>query len=85
MVIRSPNHAKIQSLALTVHRRNGGTLTALDSSLRLLDPVLGLDSLDLAEIMVAVEKECGVSPFEAATPPRTWSDIIDLVDRQTRP
>jgi len=71
--------ARLEALVLSVHRRNGGTLGALDLSLRLLDPALKLDSLDLAEIMVAVERELGVSPFDALTPPRTWGDLARLI------
>jgi hypothetical protein len=66
----------IESLVLTVHHRNGGAMTRLDFGLRLLDPKLALDSLDLAEIMVAIEKQLGGSPFEAPTPPRTWGDVV---------
>lgn len=70
----------LSNLVLAVHRRNGGQLTALDTSLRLLDPALKLDSLDLAEIMVAVERETGRSPFDAPTPPRTWDDLLRAVE-----
>ncbi|MHB8524395.1 MAG: phosphopantetheine-binding protein [Limisphaerales bacterium] len=63
-------------MVLRVHRRNGGRLAHLNSALRLLDPTLGLDSLDLAEIMVAIEKEFGVSPFDSPSPPRTWADVV---------
>lgn len=67
-------------LVLTVHRRNGGQLTELDPTLRLLDPVLRLDSLDLAEIMVAIERETGLSPFESPNPPQTWDDLLRAVE-----
>ncbi|MBK9137239.1 MAG: acyl carrier protein [Verrucomicrobia bacterium] len=67
-------------LVLTVHRRNGGQLQELDTNLRLLDPSLRLDSLDLAEIMVAIERETGQSPFDLAVPPRTWEDVLRMVE-----
>jgi hypothetical protein len=70
---------RLSELVLSVHRRNGGSLTSLDTSLRLLDPVLRLDSLDLAEIMVAIERETGRSAFDAPTPPRTWDDLLRAV------
>ena len=66
----------VEALVLRLHRRNGGHLTALDASLPTLAPELLIDSLDLAEIMVAIEKEYGVSPFEAPEPPRNWAGII---------
>jgi acyl carrier protein len=72
---------QIEQLVLAVHRRNGGRLAKLDFSARLLDPVLRLDSLDLAEIMASVQKELGVSPFESNTPPRTWADVLAAVQR----
>lgn len=69
----------LERLVLTVHRRNGGTRTSLDFDTELLGPEFGLDSLDLAEIMAEVERRFGVSPFEAAEPPRVWQDVIKLV------
>ena len=72
---------QIEQMVLTVHRRNGGTLAALDGQWRLLDKRLALDSLDLAEIMVAIERQFGVSPFEAPQPPRTWKEVIAAVAR----
>jgi len=70
---------RLADMVLAVHRRNGGSLDALDFSLRLLDPTLKLDSLDLAEIMVAVEREFGVSPFDAPSPPQTWGELRSLI------
>lgn len=75
---RAEVEVRLETLVLVVHRRNGGTLTRLDPVCRLLDPVLGLDSLDLAEIMASVEKEFGVSPFER-TAPRTWADVASAL------
>lgn len=72
---------EIPGLVLAVHRRNGGKLASLDLGLRLLDPALAIDSLDLAEIMVAIERNFGVSPFDSEEPPRTWGDIVALVRR----
>jgi hypothetical protein len=72
----------LQEIVLPVHRRNGGQLTELDFTLALLDPSLRLDSLDLAEIMAAIEHKCGKSPFDGATPPRTWRDISDFIGAQ---
>lgn len=67
-------------LVLAVHRRNGGQLEELDTNVRLLDPALRLDSLDLAEIMVAIERETGQSPFDSTVPPRTWEDVLRRVE-----
>jgi acyl carrier protein len=52
----------------------------LDFTHTLLEPSLSLDSLDLAEIMAAIEHKYGKSPFEARKPPRTWQEIADFVD-----
>ena len=70
---------------LLVHHRNGGTLEAIDASWRLLDPTLKIDSLDLAEILVAIEREAGLSPFEASPPPRTWGDVDAWFQNLPRP
>jgi acyl carrier protein len=67
---------KLADIVLAVHRRNGGDLTELDFDLALLAPELGLDSMDLAEIMVAVEREFGVDPFGGDAPPRTWREVV---------
>ena len=76
---------KLESLLLTIHRRNGGQLQAIDFSLPLLHPSLQIDSLDLAEIMVAVEREFGVSPFEAPVPPKTWDCINRMLSQKSPP
>lgn len=73
----------VEGLVLSVHRRNGGNLTELDGSLRLLDARLLLDSLDLAEIMVALERASGVSPFDAEPPPRSWSEVVTALGGKT--
>lgn len=67
----------LRAMALRIHRRNGGTLTTFDLELPLLHPSLGIDSMDLAEIMVEYERASGVSPFDAAVPPRKWADLLD--------
>lgn len=69
-------------MVLRVHRRNGGTLQDIDLELPLLHPSLGIDSMDLAEIMVEYERASGVSPFDSATPPRRW---VDLLERAATP
>lgn len=69
----------LERLVLTVHRRNGGTLESVHPELRLLDARLRIDSLDLAEIMVGIEREWGASPFDSATPPRTWGDVSEWI------
>ena len=71
---------RIESTVLSVHHRNGGTLAKLDFNLRLLDAALLLDSLDLAEIIVSIEREFHYSPFEAPQPPRTWSELAAQVE-----
>jgi acyl carrier protein len=71
---------QIETLVLSLVHRNGGTLGTLDFSLRLLDPSLGIDSLDLAEILVQLEKQHGRSPFDAAVPPRTWEQLAQVLE-----
>ncbi len=70
---------RISGMVLSVHRRNGGALTRLEPGWRLLEPALRLDSLDLAEIMVAIERAFGCSPFDAPQPPRTWDEVSAAV------
>lgn len=75
---------RLSTLVLGVHRRHGGTLQELAFESRLLDPKLGLDSLDLAEVMAAVEREFHVSPFEHSVP-RTWNDIVAVIEAASDP
>lgn len=74
----------ISDLVLSIHRRNGGSLNHLDWNLPLLAPQLLLDSLDLAEIMVVVEKETGCSPFDSNPVPQTWLDMREFVHAATK-
>ncbi|MCP5519046.1 MAG: acyl carrier protein [Verrucomicrobiales bacterium] len=71
---------RLTQLVLKVHRRNGGKLTVLDLDRPLQAPEFNLDSMDLAEIMVAVEREFSVEPFNAPSPPRTWRDLLTLIE-----
>lgn len=70
---------RLENLILKIHHRNGGSPVRLDWQGRLLDPRLALDSLDLAEIFVAVEKEFGFSPFNTGSPPKTWADVAGQI------
>ena len=74
---------EIEAFVLAVHRRNGGKLGTLDLRLGLLDSALGIDSLDLAEINVAIERRFGISPFDSLVPPRTWEDIVRAITART--
>lgn len=71
---------ELEKFVLSVHRRNGGGRGAIHWGSRLLGGGLSLDSLDLAEVMVMVEKRWGVAPFERNPPPRTWRDILELIE-----
>ena len=66
----------IEAWVIAIHRRNGGGLGRLKFSQRFLDPVLALDSIDLAEVMVQVERRWGRSPFDDPRPPRTWDELV---------
>ncbi len=74
-----PIAQEIEALFLKIHRRNGGQLSALDFRLRLLDPGLAIDSLDLAEIIAACEARFGRSPFDTPSPPQSWEDLVRIV------
>lgn len=75
---------EIEAIVLNVHRRNGGSLHKLDPALRLMDSKLGIDSLDLAEIVAEIEKRFHCSPFESSKPPRTWDEMIEIVQCGSR-
>jgi hypothetical protein len=73
--------AQVELLVLAVHRRNGGHLSRLDLSWRLLEPILGIDSLDLAEIIVGIEREFGFSPFDGPRAPGTWGELVEVLNQ----
>lgn len=75
---------EIEAWVLGIHRRNGGCLDRLEVQWRLLEPVLRLDSLDLAEVMVLVERRWGFSPFDGPIPPRTWGELVERVEKGKR-
>lgn len=80
----SDPHAFVQEALFAIHRRNGGTLVELNWHWRLLEPELGLDSLDLAEIVIAVERQYGIRLFDAPDPPQTWGDVVDVLTQRER-
>jgi len=75
---------EIEGWVLVIHHRNGGRLDRLQFQWRLLEPVLRLDSLDLAEVMVLVERRWGFSPFDGPMPPKTWGELAEQVEERKR-
>ena len=67
-------------VVLAIHRRNGGTQVSLPWEDSLLGGRLGLDSLDVAEVMVEVERVHKVSPFELSPRPKTWGDVLRCLE-----
>ena len=59
--------------------RNGRQSHLNDLDAPLLSVEVGINSLDLAEIVLALETEYGVSPFEGTERIETWIDVIDIV------
>lgn len=76
---------RIAGFVINVHRRNGGTLVRIEPGWRLLEPALRIDSLDLAEIMVSIERAFGCSPFDSPQPPRTWGEVSAAVASHADP
>ena len=71
---------RLESIVMKIHFRNGGGPVDMDWTSRLLSGALILDSLDLAEVVVRVEKEFGVKPFDGERPPRTWMELLEVVE-----
>ena len=70
----------LQEVVLGIHRRNGGAEVSLPLGDELMGGRLGLDSLDVAEVMVEVERVHKVSPFEFSPRPRTWGDVLRCLE-----
>lgn len=78
--VNMEHRRRIEAVVLSVHRRNGGTLAALDFSHRLLEPTLQLDSMDLAEIVAELERQDGWSPMDGRNRPATWGEYAVLLE-----
>ncbi len=53
-----------------------------DRSLALGDESIGLDSMDLAEVVARIQKDYGITLFEDGYDVRTWGDVIDVLAGQ---
>jgi hypothetical protein len=84
-LVMTESEREVTRLVLTVHRRNRGQLQALDLRWRLLEPSLLLDSLDLAEIVAALERRFAVSVFDGRQTPITWADVVRALARPDSP
>ena len=74
----SPN-SYIENLILRIHKRNGGSLNSLNYDLELTHPTLGLDSMDMAEVVATIQRDYGVMLFEGNNNPKTWNEVIDII------
>ncbi len=70
---------QIESCVREIQRRNGNSRVRLRPAMRLQDPQLGLDSLDIAEVFVWIEKTYGVASGDAKGFPHTWRDVISAI------
>jgi acyl carrier protein len=70
----------IEQKVMNIHRRNGGSVEALDFSERLLQGTIGLDSIDLAEVIAELESKFCISIFEDRdSAPLTWQAIVGII------
>ena len=74
----SPN-SYIENLILRIHKRNGGSLNSLNYDLELMHPTLGLDSMDMAEVVATIQRDYGVMLFEGNNNPKTWDDVVRII------
>lgn len=70
---------RIAELLHLVQERNGVRTEGWEWEWRLLDGRLGIDSLDLAEILAGLERDFGVAPFDHATP-ETWQALASIIE-----
>lgn len=70
----------LHELVLGIHRRNGGTEHEMDPGAPLIGGALGLNSLDLAEVVVVIERRFGLVLFGQGRHPENWQDVLDIID-----
>lgn len=74
-----PNASEAVATAIrSVLRDTGRDTKPLDPAM-LLASDIGLDSLDLAQTIVLLERSLGVDPFRAASTSRTVRTLSDLI------
>jgi len=80
----------VSAAIATVLRDTGRTPGPIEPSMRLAGDV-GLDSLDLAQTIVLLERSLGVDPFRTAAPGssgpplRTVSDLVSIYESALAP
>lgn len=65
----------LRELLLSIHIRNGGERIEVDLTQPILGGELKLDSLDVAEVAIEIERRGHRSPFARNSVPRTWIDV----------
>jgi len=73
-----PVVAAVAEAIHSVQRDTGRATKPIEPSM-LLAADLGLDSLDLAQTIVLLERDLGVDPFRSAATSRTVRTVSDLV------
>ena len=53
-----------------------------DRALALGNDYIGMDSMDLAEVVARIQKDFRITLFEDGYEVRTWGDVIDVLESQ---
>lgn len=78
-----PEVGEAVSAAICSVLEDTGRDTKPVESTMLLAADLGLDSLDLAQAIVLLERSLGIDPFRSASTPRTVRTVADLISIYT--
>lgn len=78
-----PEVGEAVSAAIRSVLEDTGRNTKPVKSTMLLAADLGLDSLDLAQAIVLLERSLGIDPFRLASTPRTVRTVADLISIYT--
>ena len=78
-----PEVGEAVSAAIRSVLEDTGRDTKPVESMMLLAADLGLDSLDLAQAIVLLERSLGIDPFRLASTPRTVRTVADLISIYT--
>ena len=77
--IRSEMRRCLRSI---VERSGCERVSPIDLNSEFLSEDLGLDSIDLAEVVATLETRFGVSVFSSNTSPKTWEELVGVIEAE---
>ncbi len=74
------SETNLQSHVRRIQVRKGVEPRPVALTARLLSPETNLDSLDVAELITAMENDHGISLSDASPFPETWMEVLRMIE-----